>query len=86
MSKVGSGDSKNTLYCSFCGKSQHATKFRPRRKYAKFLTTMSSVRITPKTKHNDGGIRPGKRAESVAPPVFGENFGKQLVKVADSAA
>ena len=22
MSKVG-GDSKNTLYCSFCGKSQH---------------------------------------------------------------
>src|SRR6202022_1369351 len=23
MSKVGSGDSKNTLYCSFCGKSQH---------------------------------------------------------------
>ena len=23
MSKVSSGDSKNTLYCSFCGKSQH---------------------------------------------------------------
>src|SRR5262245_55256763 len=23
MSKVGSGDSKNTLYCSCCGKSQH---------------------------------------------------------------
>jgi len=23
MSKVGSGESKNTLYCSFCGKSQH---------------------------------------------------------------
>ena len=23
MSKSGSGDSKNTLYCSFCGKSQH---------------------------------------------------------------
>jgi hypothetical protein len=23
MSKVGSGDSKNTLYCSFCGKGQH---------------------------------------------------------------
>src|SRR3978361_2305700 len=22
MSKVGAGDSKNTLYCSFCGKSQ----------------------------------------------------------------
>jgi hypothetical protein len=22
MSKVGGGDSKNTLYCSFCGKSQ----------------------------------------------------------------
>src|ERR1700732_1734320 len=26
MSKVGSGDSKNTLYCSFCGKSQHAVR------------------------------------------------------------
>ena len=23
MSKSGPGDSKNTLYCSFCGKSQH---------------------------------------------------------------
>src|SRR5436190_2004602 len=23
MSKVGGGDSKNTLYCSFCGKSKH---------------------------------------------------------------
>src|SRR5260370_8635352 len=23
MSKVGTSDSKNTLYCSFCGKSQH---------------------------------------------------------------
>ena len=23
MNKVGSGDSTNTLYCSFCGKSQH---------------------------------------------------------------
>src|ERR1700747_2811869 len=23
MSKVGGSDSKNTLYCSFCGKSQH---------------------------------------------------------------
>jgi ATP-dependent Clp protease ATP-binding subunit ClpX len=22
----GSGDSKNTLYCSFCGKSQHEVK------------------------------------------------------------
>jgi ATP-dependent Clp protease ATP-binding subunit ClpX len=26
MSKVGSGDSKNTLYCSFCGKSQHEVR------------------------------------------------------------
>jgi len=23
MNKVGGSDSKNTLYCSFCGKSQH---------------------------------------------------------------
>ena len=76
MSKVSSGDSKNTLYCSFCGKSQHevrkliagptvficdecvelcmdiireentswrsrAMAFRPPRRYAKFLMTMS---------------------------------------------
>ena len=26
MSKVSGGDSKNTLYCSFCGKSQHAVR------------------------------------------------------------
>jgi len=26
MNKVGSGDSKNTLYCSFCGKSQHEVR------------------------------------------------------------
>ena len=26
MSKVTSGDSKNTLYCSFCGKSQHEVR------------------------------------------------------------
>ena len=26
MSKVGSGDSKSTLYCSFCGKSQHEVR------------------------------------------------------------
>ena len=26
MSKAGSGDSKNTLYCSFCGKSQHEVR------------------------------------------------------------
>jgi len=26
MSKTGSGDTKNTLYCSFCGKSQHEVR------------------------------------------------------------
>ena len=26
MSKVGGDDSKNTLYCSFCGKSQHEVR------------------------------------------------------------
>ena len=26
MSKVGGGNSKNTLYCSFCGKSQHEVR------------------------------------------------------------
>jgi ATP-dependent Clp protease ATP-binding subunit ClpX len=26
MSKIGGGDSKNTLYCSFCGKSQHEVR------------------------------------------------------------
>jgi ATP-dependent Clp protease ATP-binding subunit ClpX len=26
MSKTGSGDAKNTLYCSFCGKSQHEVR------------------------------------------------------------
>jgi ATP-dependent Clp protease ATP-binding subunit ClpX len=26
MTKVGGSDSKNTLYCSFCGKSQHEVR------------------------------------------------------------
>ena len=26
MSKTGATDSKNTLYCSFCGKSQHEVR------------------------------------------------------------
>ena len=26
MTKASSGDSKNTLYCSFCGKSQHEVR------------------------------------------------------------
>ena len=26
MSKAGGNDSKNTLYCSFCGKSQHEVR------------------------------------------------------------
>ncbi|HCL62159.1 MAG TPA: hypothetical protein DIC31_06725, partial [Rhizobiales bacterium] len=26
MSKVSGTDSKNTLYCSFCGKSQHEVR------------------------------------------------------------
>ena len=26
MSKIGDRDSKNTLYCSFCGKSQHEVR------------------------------------------------------------
>ena len=26
MSKVGASDTKNTLYCSFCGKSQHEVR------------------------------------------------------------
>ena len=26
MSKAGGSDSKNTLYCSFCGKSQHEVR------------------------------------------------------------
>ncbi|MGA7768189.1 MAG: ClpX C4-type zinc finger protein, partial [Candidatus Sulfotelmatobacter sp.] len=26
MSKVGGSDLKNTLYCSFCGKSQHEVR------------------------------------------------------------
>ena len=26
MSKIGGSDSKNPLYCSFCGKSQHEVR------------------------------------------------------------
>jgi hypothetical protein len=29
MSKVGGSESKNTLHCSFCGKSQHEVRKQP---------------------------------------------------------
>ena len=32
MSKLGSSESKNTLYCSFCGKSQHEVRGRHRKR------------------------------------------------------
>ncbi|MEJ0072263.1 MAG: hypothetical protein WDO24_30115 [Pseudomonadota bacterium] len=31
MTKASGGDSKNTLYCSFCGKSQHEVREADRR-------------------------------------------------------
>jgi hypothetical protein len=42
MSKAGGSDSKNTLYCSFCGKSQHEVRMIASR--VKF-SARSSLRI-----------------------------------------
>ena len=41
MTKSGSGDAKNVLYCSFCGKSQH--EVRKANRWARLYSSVMSV-------------------------------------------
>jgi hypothetical protein len=46
MSKIDGGDSKNPLYCSFCGKSQHEVRKLIAGRPSSFVTNASSFAWT----------------------------------------
>jgi ATP-dependent Clp protease ATP-binding subunit ClpX len=90
MSKTGSGDSKNTLYCSFCGKSQHEV-----RKLIAGPTVficdecvelcMDIIREEHKTslvKSGDGIPTPREICKVLDDYVIGQNYAKRVLSVA----
>ena len=90
MSKSGSGDSKNTLYCSFCGKSQHEV-----RKFIAGPTVficdecvelcMDIIREEHKStqlKSRDGVPTPQEICQVLDDYVIGQNKAKRVLSVA----
>lgn len=90
MSKSNNGDSKNTLYCSFCGKSQHEV-----RKLIAGPTVficdecvelcMDIIREDHKTtvsKNSDGVPTPLEIREVLDDYVIGQDFAKRVLAVA----
>lgn len=90
MSKSNNGDSKNTLYCSFCGKSQHEV-----RKLIAGPTVficdecvelcMDIIREDHKTtvsKNSDGVPTPVEIREVLDDYVIGQDFAKRVLAVA----
>ncbi|TNE60373.1 MAG: ATP-dependent Clp protease ATP-binding subunit ClpX [Alphaproteobacteria bacterium] len=90
MSKVSGGDSKNTLYCSFCGKSQHEV-----RKLIAGPTVficdecvelcMDIIREESKSslvKSKDGVPTPSEICEVLDDYVIGQGYAKRVLSVA----
>ncbi|MSP79624.1 MAG: ATP-dependent Clp protease ATP-binding subunit ClpX [Rhodospirillales bacterium] len=90
MSKTGVGDSKNTLYCSFCGKSQHEV-----RKLIAGPTVficdecvelcMDIIREEHKSslvKSGDGTPTPREICKVLDDYVIGQNYAKRVLSVA----
>ncbi len=90
MSKSGGGDSKNTLYCSFCGKSQHEV-----RKLIAGPTVficdecvelcMDIIREEQKSslvKSRDGVPTPHEICEVLNDYVIGQDYAKRVLSVA----
>ncbi|TNE36975.1 MAG: ATP-dependent Clp protease ATP-binding subunit ClpX [Alphaproteobacteria bacterium] len=90
MSKVSGGDSKNTLYCSFCGKSQHEV-----RKLIAGPTVficdecvelcMDIIREESKSslvKSKDGVPTPAEICEVLDDYVIGQGYAKRVLSVA----
>ena len=90
MSKSGNGDSKNTLYCSFCGKSQHEvrkliagpTVFICDECVEQCMDIIREEHKSTLVKSRDGVPTPKEICEVLDDYVIGQNRAKRVLSVA----
>ena len=88
--ETGSGDSKNTLYCSFCGKSQHEVKkliAGPTVFICDECVELCMDIIREENKSSGGRIREGvptpqEICDGLDDYVIGQDFAKRILSVA----
>ena len=90
MNKSSSGDSKNTLYCSFCGKSQHEvrkliagpTVFICDECVELCMDIIREEHKSARVKSRDGVPTPAEICEVLADYVIGQDHAKRVLSVA----
>ncbi|MDE0201564.1 MAG: ATP-dependent Clp protease ATP-binding subunit ClpX, partial [Rhodospirillaceae bacterium] len=90
MNKSSGGDSKNTLYCSFCGKSQHEvrkliagpTVFICDECVELCMDIIREEHKSARVKSRDGVPTPSEICEVLADYVIGQDHAKRVLSVA----